>query len=138
MLPTINPAETDAWKELQRHYDEMKNALMREMFRQDNERFNKFSIYADDIVFDYSKNIINDKTIELLLKLAGECKVKDAIEAMFNGDKINETENRSVLHVALRNFSKGPVFSEGKDVMPLVKKGLRQMRTFCDQVHNGD
>ena len=137
MLPKINPVETNAWKELQRHHGEMKNTTMREMFKQDHERFNKFSIHAGDIVFDYSKNIINDKTIELLLKLADECKVKEAIEAMFNGDKINETENRSVLHVALRNFSKELIYSEGKDVMPLVKKVLRQMRIFSDKVHNG-
>jgi glucose-6-phosphate isomerase len=138
MFPRINPTETNAWKQLLQHHLEMKNASMKEMFREDPERFNKFSLNVGDIVYDYSKNIINTKTIQLLLQLAEECKVKDAIEAMFNGDKINETENRSVLHVALRNFSKEKIYSEGKDVMPLVRKVLKQMKNFCDKVHSGE
>jgi len=138
MLPKINPVETNAWGQLRQHHEEMKTARMRDMFKEDIERFNKYSINTGDIVFDYSKNIINDKTVDLLLQLAEDCKVKDAIEAMFNGDKINETEKRAVLHAALRNFSKEPVYTEGKDVMPLVKKVLRQMRTFCNKVHNGE
>ena len=77
----------------------------------DPERFNKLNTRLDDILFDYSKNIITDKTLDLLLQLADECKLKEAIEAMFNGDMINETENRSVLHTALRNFSKEPVYA---------------------------
>jgi glucose-6-phosphate isomerase len=88
-------------------------------------------------VLDYSKNIINDKTKSLLLKLADECKLKEGIEAMFNGDKINETENRSVLHTALRNFSGNPVFTEGIDIMPDVKKALRQVKNFSNIVHEG-
>ena len=137
MFPKINPTETNAWQQLRQHHQEMTKASMKKMFREDPERFQKFSASLDEIFFDYSKNIINEKTMELLLHLAEECKVKDAIEAMFNGDKINETENRSVLHVALRNFSKDPMYSEGKDVMPLVKKVLKQMKNFCDQVHEG-
>ncbi len=138
MFPKINPTETNAWQQLKQHYDEMKSASMKKMFRDDADRFSKFSVNIDDIIFDHSKNLINEKTIRLLLQLAEECKVKDAIEAMFNGDKINETENRSVLHVALRNFSKEPIYSEGKDVMPQVKKVLKQMKSFCDNVHNGE
>src|SRR5436190_8454830 len=138
MFPKINPTETNAWRQLKQHYEEMKNMGMKKMFQEDVGRFSKFSTSTDDIVFDYSKNRINEKTIELLLKLGEECKVKEAIEAMFNGDKINETENRSVLHVALRNFSKEPMYSEGKDVMPQVKKVLKQMKSFCDNVHNGE
>src|SRR5436190_11378807 len=138
MFPKINPTETNAWRQLKQHYEEMKNMGMKKMFQEDVGRFSKFSTSTDDIVFDYSKNRINEKTIGLLLKLGEECKVKEAIEAMFNGDKINETENRSVLHVALRNFSKGPMYSEGKDVMPEVKKVLRQMKSFCDKVHSGE
>jgi glucose-6-phosphate isomerase len=138
MFPKINPAETHAWSQLRQHYEEMKHASMKKMFQEDVDRFTKFSTSIENIIFDYSKNIITEKTIELLLQLAEECKVKDAIEAMYNGDKINETENRSVLHVALRNFSKRPVYSEGKDVMPQVKKVLRQMKNFCDQVHTGE
>src|SRR4030095_3113584 len=105
MFPKINPTETDSWRQLKGHYEEMKDLSMNKMFREDADRFSKLSTSIDDIVFDYSKNRINDTTMGLLLKLAEECKVKEAIEAMFNGDKINETENRSVLHVALRNFS---------------------------------
>src|SRR5262249_8363256 len=86
---------------------------------------------------DYSKNLITEETIQLLLQLAGECKLKEAIEAMFSGEKINQTENRSVLHTALRNFSKEPVYSDGKDVMPEIKKVLRKMKTFADAVHSG-
>jgi glucose-6-phosphate isomerase len=138
MFPKINPTETDAWQKLKEHYEEMKNVSMKKMFQDEGDRSSKFSTGLDDILFDYSKNRINERTIGLLLKLAEECKVKEAIGAMFNGDKINETENRSVLHVALRNFSKEPMYSEGKDVMPQVKKVLRQMKSFCNKVHSGE
>ena len=118
MFPKINPTETNAWQQLKEHHQEMNSVSMKQMFREDADRFSKFSIRVDDIVFDYSKNRINEKTVGLLLKLAEECKVKEAIEAMFHGDKINETENRSVLHVALRNCSKEPMFSEEKMSCP--------------------
>jgi glucose-6-phosphate isomerase len=138
MLPKINPTQTTAWKELQQHYAEMTNIHMKDLFEKDNDRFSKYSINTGDIVFDYSKNIITDRTIQLLLKLADECKLKQSIEAMFGGDMINETEDRSVLHVALRNFSKQSFRSEGEDVMPLVKKVQRQMKNFCARIHNGE
>ncbi|HET9824904.1 MAG TPA: glucose-6-phosphate isomerase [Chitinophagaceae bacterium] len=138
MFPKINPTDTNAWQQLRQHHEEMTHASMKRMFHEDPDRFTRFSATMDDIIFDYSKNIINEKTIQLLLQLAEECKVKEAREAMFNGEKINETENRSVLHVALRNFSKQPMYSEGKDVMPLVKKVLKQMKDFCEQVHEGE
>jgi len=110
---------------------------MRELFKADPDRFSKYSVSSHDIVFDYSKNIINDKTIQLLLQLTNECKLNDGINAMFNGDKINETENRAVLHTALRNLSPEPIFAEGKDVMPEVRKVLKQMKNFCNRVHSG-
>ena len=138
MIPKINPAATNAWQQLKQHYGEMKTASMKTMFQEDAHRFSRFLATIEDIIFDYSKNVITEKTMELLLQLAEECKVKEAIEAMFNGDKINETENRSVLHVALRNFTKGPIYSEGRDVMPQVKKVLRQMKNFCARVHSGE
>jgi len=137
MLPKINPTNTAAWNSLQEHFSEMKNVHMRELFKNDPDRFQKYSIANRDIVFDYSKNIINDKTIQLLLQLANECKLKDGIDAMFNGEKINETEGRAVLHTALRNLSTEPVFAEGKDVMPEVRKVLKQMKNFCSRVHDG-
>ncbi|MCW3116167.1 MAG: glucose-6-phosphate isomerase [Chitinophagaceae bacterium] len=138
MFPKIDTTTTDAWKLLQHHREELEAIRIRELFNNDPERFSKYSLQAGDIVFDYSKNIITDRTMQLLLQLAEESKVKDGIEAMFSGEKINQTENRSVLHVALRNFSKQTFYSDGKDVMPEVKKVLRKMRKFCEAVHQGD
>jgi glucose-6-phosphate isomerase len=137
MLPKINPTTTAAWKSLQDHFSDIRNIHLRELFKNDPDRFSKYSLSNRDIVFDYSKNIINDKTIQLLHQLANECKLKDGIDAMFNGEKINETEGRSVLHTALRNLSTEPVFAEGKDVMPEVRKVLKQMKNFCNRVHDG-
>src|ERR1700741_4773817 len=137
MLPKINPTSTSAWQDLKKHFSEMKDVQMKGLFKNDPDRFNNYSLQLDDIVFDYSKNIITEKTIQLLLKLANECKLHDAIAAMYNGDMINETEKRSVLHTALRNFSGQAVYSEGKDVMPEVKKVLRKMKNFCTAIHSG-
>src|SRR6185503_5386683 len=103
MLPKIDPTSTAAWQSLKTHFSEMKNVHLKELFKNDPGRFSKYSIATRDIVFDYSKNIINEQSIQLLLQLAKECKLQDGINAMFNGDKINETENRAVLHTALRN-----------------------------------
>ncbi|WP_018615651.1 glucose-6-phosphate isomerase [Segetibacter koreensis] len=139
MFPKINPTNTQAWLLLKRHYDEeMQRTHLRKLFTTDPERFKKFSIFFEDILFDYSKNIINNKTLQLLFQLADECSVKEGIEAMFSGEKINETENRSVLHVALRNFSDRPYMSDGKDVMPEVEKVREHMREFTAKVHSGE
>ena len=139
MFPKISPLNTKAWQQLKDHYKtEMKNTQMRELFHSDPDRFKNFSIIADDILFDYSKNIITGKTLQLLLQIADECKLKDAIEAMFSGDKINQTENRSVLHTALRNFSGNPVYSDGVDVMPDVMRVLNHMKVFCGKIHSSE
>src|SRR5260221_6208208 len=127
MLSKINPGSTTAWQQLKGHFAEMRSVKIKTLFAEDAERFNKYNLQLDDILFDYSKNIVTEKTIQLLLQLATECELPTAISSMFNGDMINETEKRSVLHIALRNFSKNPIFSEGKDVMPEVKKVLRKM-----------
>lgn len=138
MLPKINPTSTQAWFLLKKHYeDEMNRAHMRKLFAADADRFKKFSVRFEDIIFDYSKNIINDKTLHLLQQLATECKLIEAVHAMFAGLRINETENRAVLHTALRNFSDTPILVDGKDVMPLVKKVQEQMKAFCAKVHDG-
>lgn len=137
MLPSINPTTTAAWKKLELHAAEMKKKSMRELFSNDQSRFSKFSMCIDEIVLDYSKNLITEETIQLLTQLAIECKVADAIKAMFNGEQINVTENRAVLHTALRNFSNTPVFEEGKDVMPEIKKVLLKMKSFTKQIHTG-
>jgi len=138
MLPRINPAETKAWKSLEEHAKKIKATNMRRLFKEDDQRFKKFSLQAGDIYFDYSKNIITDETMQYLFQLAEQCKVQSAIEAMFAGAKINETENRSVLHVALRNFSDQPFYTEGSDVMPGIKKVLDQMNSFCQKIHSGE
>ncbi len=139
MFPHLSPVQTKAWQQLQDHFRvDMKQTSMRQLFAQDPDRFRKFSLTTGDILFDYSKNIITDRTLALLLELARECRVPDAIEAMFSGEKINHTENRSVLHVALRNFSGQPVFSDGKDVMGEVMAVLQQMKSFCQRIHSGD
>jgi glucose-6-phosphate isomerase len=138
MLPQINPAKTAAWKKLQDHYKEMKNVPIKDLFREDKDRFKKFCFSMPEIVCDLSKNIITDTTKQLLLDLAYECELQKAIKAMFTGELINGTEGRSVLHTALRNFSGKPVYSEGKDVMPEVKKELEHIKHFCQEIHKGD
>lgn len=139
MFPKVTPKDTKAWQQLKAHYDtEIKGIHMRTLFKADSQRFSRYSLKMDEILFDYSKNIITDKTLELLRRLAVESEVKEAIEAMFNGEKINQTENRSVLHTALRNLSGSSVYSDGKDVMPDVLRVLAQMKTFCARVHSGE
>ncbi|MEW6585675.1 MAG: glucose-6-phosphate isomerase, partial [Nitrospirota bacterium] len=138
MLDKINPTDKSAWKRLDRHYRTIKNKHMRGMFREDSGRFSKFSLTFEDMTVDYSKNIITGRTMKLLLELARECRVQDAIEKMFSGEKINETEGRPVLHVALRNRSNTPVYVDGKDVMPEVNAVLEQMRSFSDKIISGE
>lgn len=139
MLPKINPTSTQAWFLLQKHQsEEMRNITMKRMFNEDADRFKKFSLKFNDILFDFSKNIITPKTLQLLLQLAADCKVKEAIEKMFSGDKINETENRSVLHTALRNMSGEPVMSDGKDVMQDVQRVQQHMKEFCAKIQSGE
>jgi glucose-6-phosphate isomerase len=139
MLPRINPTTTQAWFLLKKHHeDEMSRRHMRDLFAADSERFQKFSLCLDQLVFDYSKNVVNPRTMQLLLQLAEECKLSDAIHDQFAGIKINETENRSVLHTALRNFSDTPILVDGKDIMPKIKKVQAQMAAFCNTIHSGD
>jgi len=138
MFPKVNPSKTVAWKKLQDHYKEMKHIQMKDLFREDANRFKKYSFAVTDIICDFSKNIVSDETKQLLLDLAYECQLQKAIKAMFTGELINETEGRSVLHTALRNFSGKPVFAEGKDVMPEVKKEWEHMRSFCQKIHRGE
>jgi glucose-6-phosphate isomerase len=138
MFPKLSPVQTHAWQELKTHFEkEARGLQMRELFEKDRERFNNFSILFNDILFDYSKNIITDHTLRLLLNLSEQCGVWPAIEAMFNGELINETENRAVLHTALRNFSGNPVYNNGNDVMPDVHRVLEQMHEFCKKIHSG-
>jgi len=138
MLPRINPTSTQAWFVLQKHYEEeMNRRHMRDLFASDPDRFNKFSITLGDILFDYSKNIINEKTLKLLLQLAEDCNVKQAIAEQFAGVAINETENRAVLHTALRSFDPSPILVDGADIKPGIQKVRAQMEAFCAAIHDG-
>ncbi|WP_026905017.1 glucose-6-phosphate isomerase [Pedobacter glucosidilyticus] len=138
MLPKINFTQTQSYQYLADHLVEISDKHLRGLFAEDAERFNKFSVLFNDILVDYSKNRINETTMALLTQLAKECGVEGAIQAMFNGEKINETEDRAVLHTALRNRSNTPVIVEGKDVMPDVNAVLQKMKTFSDAIINGD
>ncbi|QEC45036.1 glucose-6-phosphate isomerase [Pseudobacter ginsenosidimutans] len=138
MLPKIKPQRTEVWKKLNTHYKKIKDVQIRELFAEDPERFNKFSLQLEDILVDYSKNRITHKTLSLLEELALQSELKAAIEAMFTGEAINETEGRAVLHTALRNFSGKPVKADGKNVMPEVQRVLKQMQDFCAKVHSGE
>lgn len=138
MLPTINPTQTNAWKELENYFATFKGTQMKDMFAKDSQRATKYSLQFEDIFVDFSKNLIDEKVMSLLLKLAEECGLKDAIEAEFTGEKINKTEKRSVLHIALRNRSNSPIYSDGKDVMPDVNRVLAQMKEFSEKIISGE
>lgn len=138
MFPSISPVNTNSWKNLQQHHEKMKGTKLRDLFHENPSRFSDFSLCAHELVFDYSKNLVTRETMKLLFSLAQESKVKEAIEAMFSGERINRTENRSVLHTALRNFSGKPVMADGRDVMPEVSAVLQKMKAFCERVHTGE
>lgn len=127
-----------AWKALQAHHQEIEALHMREMFKTDPDRFDKFSLTYKDILLDYSKNRINEKSMRLLFDLAREVELKSAIDRMFAGEKINNTEERAVLHVALRNRSNRPILVDGEDVMPAVNAVLDRMREFTESVRKGE
>ena len=126
-----------AWQALQAHRQEMEGVTMRMLFRQDPERFARFSLNLDDILFDYSKNRITAKTMTLLLALANQANLAGAIEAMFSGQKINNTEDRAVLHIALRNRSNRPILVDGVNVMDDVNRVLTKVRDFSEKVRGG-
>lgn len=136
-LQRINPVQTKAWEKLEKHYKETAGSSLRELFKEPN-RFQKFHIRFDDLLLDYSKNLIDDETMNLLIELAEDCKLNSAIEKMFTGDRINETEDRAVLHTALRNRSNQPVIVDGKDVMPEINLVLNQMKLFSEKVISGE
>ncbi len=137
-MKTINPTTTQAWQKLEAHAEKAQIFNMRDLFDNDPKRFDKFSLKFEDILLDYSKNIITQETFEYLLELAKEIQLKEAIEAMFTGVAINQTENRSVLHTALRNRANTPVMVEGKDVMPEINAVLAQMKAFSERIISGE
>lgn len=137
MLPNTDFTTTKAYQYLTDHFIALEPKLVKELFAADSERFNKFSEQFEDILFDYSKNRIDEQTVALLIQLARECSLKQAIDAMFSGEKINVTENRPVLHIALRNRSNRPIYVDGKDVMPDVNRVLEQMKNFSEAIISG-
>ncbi|WP_410012632.1 glucose-6-phosphate isomerase [Sodalis sp. C49] len=138
-MKNINPSHTAAWKALQQHFEHMKDVTISELFARDNSRFDTFSATFDDqMLVDYSKNRITHETLEKLQALARECDLDGAIKSMFSGEKINRTEDRAVLHVALRNRSNTPILVDGKDVMPDVNAVLAKIKQFCHRVIGGE
>jgi glucose-6-phosphate isomerase len=138
MLSNINPTQTKSWQNLSDHYAKINSIRMKDLFNRDPERFKKFSLRFNDILVDYSKNLITEETLQLLLGLAHESGVKAAIDSMFTGEKINGTENRAVLHIALRNRANTPIKVDGTDVMPDVKAVLEKMKIFSDRIISGE
>ncbi len=130
--------ETAEWKQLSAHFKKMQSMHIRDLFTNDPQRGKKFCIESSGLLFDYSKNRITEETMDLLLKLAEKCSLKEKIERMFNGEKINETENRAVLHVALRNRSGKPVMLDGVDVMPDVLNVIDKMKNISDRLRRSE
>ena len=138
-MKNINPTNTQAWKALEAHQSQLANTTIADLFKQEQNRFNDYSLtFENQILVDFSKNKINQETLKLLHQLAKESALDEAINAMFTGEKINRTENRAVLHTALRNRSDTPVYVDGKDVMPEVNAVLAKMSAFCDRVISGE
>ncbi|GAD90898.1 glucose-6-phosphate isomerase [Vibrio halioticoli NBRC 102217] len=139
MLKNINPTHTDAWKALTAHFESAQDIEMKDLFAADSKRFENYSkSFGDDILVDYSKNLVNDETMQHLFDLAKQTELKSAIDAMFSGETINKTEGRSVLHTALRNRSNTPVVVGGEDVMPAVNAVLDKIKSFTDRVIGGE
>lgn len=126
-----------AYQNLKNHFDEISNINLRNEFENDKNRFNKYSIMFDDFLFDYSKNLINDDTLDYLIKLAESCNLKENTEKMFNGEKINMTEKRAVLHTALRDFSDNPIIFDGKNIKDDINQELNKIKKFTDKIHSG-
>ena len=138
-MKNINPTKTNAWKALTEQFNQVKNVTIAEEFKNDPNRFQNFSLkFNDDFLVDFSKNRVNKKTLGLLIDLAKECDLSNAIKSMFEGEKINVTEGRAVLHTALRNMGNNSVFVDGKNVMPDVKAVLLKMKNFCAKIISGE
>ena len=139
MLANMNPTESLAWAELTKKFTANKDLQMKDLFADDKSRFKTFSrTLGKEILLDFSKNIITEEIFEDLIALAEEVDLKSAIQAMFKGEKINKTEDRAVLHTALRNRSNTEVIVDGENVMPKVNAVLDQMKAFCTKIHSGD
>ena len=129
--------DSNEWQDLKKHFDDIKNVQMRDLFKDDEQRFEKFHLALDDFLFDFSKNRINDKTLDLLNKLAIKADVEGWRAKQFSGEKINTTEDRAVLHTALRSQDNNPVVVDGVDIKPEVKKVLKQVESFSNSINDG-
>lgn len=138
MLPKINPIETSSWRNLELQFLTIQATHLKDLFEEDPNRFSRFSITFEDILFDYSKNLITEETLSTLVELANECHLPEAINAMFSGAKINHTEDRAVLHVALRNKSNTPIHVNGENIMPEINTVLSQIERFSNQLLRGE
>lgn len=136
-MQNIDPTTTKAWSKLANHFKEIESTHMRDLFASDSTRYDKFNLSFEQLLVDYSKNRLTQETIDLLMALAQECQLNEAIQSMFSGETINQTENRAVLHIALRNRSNSPIYVEGKDVMPQINNVLAQIEKFSDNLRNG-
>lgn len=138
-MQNINPTSTQAWKALSQHNQNLSETTIQDLFKAEQNRFKDYSLtFADQILVDFSKNKINQETLTLLRQLAEECHLAEATKAMFGGEKINRTEDRAVLHTALRNRGNTPVLVDGQDVMPEVNAVLAKMKSFCERVISGE
>jgi len=137
MFPTVNPTTTTAWKALEAYFKTFGSTQMKDLFAKDTQRFEKYSVKFEDILVDFSKNIMDDYVFSLFMQLIRECGLSEAINGQFTGEIINKTENRPVLHTALRNRANIPVFVDGKDIMPDVNRVLEQMKMFSESIRSG-
>ena len=136
-LKNINPTKTNTWQKLTSHFEEIKDIHLKDFFRNDKNRTSNFSISLDDLKVDYSKNRITEKTLDLLIELANEVDLKNAIQKYFSGDIINTTENRAVLHTALRDTQDQQIFVDSVDIKPEIKNALQQVKEFSEKVISG-
>jgi len=137
MLHTINPTQTPTWKKLQAHFDTVRDNQIKDYFKKNQKRFPQLTLRFEDLLVDYSKNKIDKKGLKLLFQLARDTQLEANRDAMFTGKKINQTEDRAVLHIALRNRSRRAIKVNGKNVMPEVRAVLKQMEKFCKKIHGG-
>ena len=138
MFPNVDFTSTQAYKYLADHYISINEQSLKQLFDEDPQRFEKFSLTLGDILLDFSKNRINDETLALLIQLARECQLDEAIKAMFGAEKINQTEGRQVLHTALRKQSDSPILVDGEDIMPKVRAVQAHMKDFSNRIISGE
>jgi glucose-6-phosphate isomerase len=136
-LQTINPTQTAAWAKLQQHYNAIASTTMQELFQEDDSRVTKFNLKWNDFLLDYSKNRINQDTMQLLLELANQVGLKEAIASYFGGEIINQTENRAVLHTALRAKESEVIKVDGQNVMPEVYAVKKKIKVFTNLISIG-